>query len=150
MKRTLPALLVAVGVVACASINSQTNSYATLEEARQAGAVAQGWVPAWLPPASHDIREAHVPGTPAKWGIVNFPQEESDVLRAALVPDEFPLDGQRCEMPGRIEWWPIELRGSINGERLAAIGIRGYRTREGDLIMAVNWKQGRAYYWTPR
>lgn len=146
------AVLVAAAVWsgACAGINSQTNSFATLDEARQAGAVANGWVPAWLPPGSHDIREAHVPGTPALWGIVNFPQAESDVLRSALVPDEIALDGLRLETPGRIEWWPIELRGALNGERLGVVGIRGYRARQNDLIVAVNWKQGRAYYWSPR
>ena len=144
----LAALLVTAA--ACAGINSQTNSFATLDEAQRAGAVAQGYVPAWLPPGSHDIREAHVPGTTARWGIVNFPPGEADVLRAALAPGELSLDGQRCEMPGRIEWWPIELRGRMDGERLASIGIRGYRTRQGDLVMAVNWNQGRAYYWAAR
>lgn len=146
----LAPLLVALCVGACAGINSQTNSFSTLDEARQAGAVANGWVPAWLPPGSHDIREAHVPGTTSLWGIVNFPQAESDVLRAALLPDEVALSGLRIDTPGRIEWWPIELRGALNGERLAVVGIRAYRARQNDLIVAVNWKQGRAYYWFPR
>ena len=135
---------------ACAGINSQTNAYATLEEARQAGAVANGWIPEWLPPGSHDLREAHVPGTTSVWGIVNFPQDQADLFRAALLPDQVPLDGLRLEMPGRIEWWPIELRGALNGERLGIVGIRGYRARHNNFIVAVNWNQGRAYYWSTR
>ena len=141
---------VVVCAIACAGINSQTNSFSTFDEARQAGAVANGWVPEWLPPGSHDIREAHVPGTTSLWGIVNFPEEQSGHLRAALVPDEIALDGLRLGAPGRIEWWPIELRGALNGERLGVVGIRGYRARHNDLIVAVNWKQGRAYYWSTR
>jgi hypothetical protein len=131
---------------ACAGINSQTNSFATLDEARQAGAMAKGWIPEGLPAGSHDIREAHLPGTPQRWGIVNFPQSEADILRG-LLQDELSLQGQRCDMPKRIEWWPIEMRGELNAERLAATGIRGYRAKAGDLIFAVNWNQGRAYYW---
>ena len=146
----LAAWLAVVSSVACAQINSQTNSFATLEEARQAGAVSNGWVPGWLPAGSYDIREAHVPGTTSLWGIVNFPHEGADALRAALVPDEIPLDGMRVEMPRRIEWWPIELRGALNGERLGIVGIRGYRARRDNLIVAVNWNQGRAYYWSVR
>ena len=147
-------LALAAGVLACAAacagVNSQTNAYATFDEARQAGAVAKGYVPAWLPPGSHDLREAHVPDTTALWGIVNFPQDQAEIFRAALVPGELPLDGVQVDMPGRIEWWPHELRGALNGERLGIVGIRGYRSRANDLVVAVNWQQGRAYYWSPR
>ena len=136
-------------VAACSGINSQTNSFATLAEARQAGAMRDGWLPEGLPPGSHDIREAHVPGTPQRWGIVNFPPAEADTLRALLQPDELPLTGQRVDAPARIEWWPIALRGQLDGERLGITGIRAYRAKRGDLILAVNWKQGRAYYWAP-
>ena len=132
---------------ACSGINSQTNSFATLAEARQAGAVGQDRIPEGLPPGSHDLREAHVPGTRQRWGIINFPEAEAGVLRALLAPEETSLDGQRCDAPGRIEWWPIVLRGDLNGERIAATGIRSYRSKEGQLIFAVNWSQGRAYYW---
>ena len=144
-----PAAMALVAAVACSGINAQTNSFATLAEAREAGAIAKGWIPEGLPPASHDIREGHVPGTTARWGIIDFPQSEEASLRALLQPDGIPLSGQRCEIPGRIEWWPLMLRGSLDGERLSATGIRAYRAKEGNLIFAVNWSQGRAYFWTP-
>src|SRR5688500_10976851 len=102
--RPIAAAVVAAG---CAGINSQTNSFATLAEAREAGAVAQGWIPEGLPPGSHDLREAHLPGTRQRWGIVNFPEMEADVLRRLLDAGEISLDGQRCDAPARIEWWPI-------------------------------------------
>lgn len=131
----------------CAGINSQTYSFATLDEARRAGAISKGWVPEGLPASSHDIRVAQVPDTSQHWGIINFPRAEEGSLRALLMPDEVSLTGEHCDMPGRIEWWPIVLRGELNGERLAATGIRGYRAKSGDLLFAVNWNQGRAYYW---
>jgi hypothetical protein len=134
----------------CAGVNSQAYSFATLEEARQAGAMAQGWVPEGLPAGSHDLRVAQVPGTSQHWGIVNFPAAEDGPLRALLQPQEVLLTGQHCDMPPRFEWWPMVLRGRLDGERLAATGLRGYRARTGNRLFAVNWKQGRAYYWEER
>jgi hypothetical protein len=147
--RTVIVAVVFTLAAACAGLNSQTNAFATLAEARQAGAIANGWIPEGLPPGSHDLREAHVPGTPQRWGIVNFPPSESDALRALFQPQEMSLQGQRCDMPRRIEWWPVMLRGDLDGDRLAATGIRAYRAKSGDLVFAVNWNQGRAYYWAP-
>ena len=134
---------------ACAGINAQTNSFATLSEARQSGAIAQGWIPEGLPAGAHDIREGHVPGTPQRWGLFEYPKSEEASLRALLQPEEIALDRERCEVPGRIEWWPLMLRGALDRERLAATGIRVYRAKEGNLLVAVNWSQGRAYFWTP-
>jgi hypothetical protein len=141
------AIGIAVALTACAGINSQTYSFATLDEARRAGAISHGWIPEGLPPGSHDIRVAQLPDTSQHWGIINFPAAEEGVLRALLQPTEVSLTGEHCDMPGRIEWWPVVLRGELDGERLAATGIRGYRANAGQLLFAVNWSQGRAYYW---
>jgi len=131
----------------CAGIKSQTNSFASLAEARQAGAITNGWIPDGLPPGSHDIREGHVPGTSQRWGLFEYPQAEEAVLRGLLQPDEISADGQQCDVPSRIEWWPLVLRGQLDGNRLASTGVRIYPAKDSDLLFAVNWKQGRAYYW---
>ena len=134
---------------ACSGINAQTNSFTTLADARQSGAIGKGWIPEGLPPDAHDIREGHVPGTSERWGIFEYPESQEATLRALLQPDEIPLDGERCEIPGRIEWWPVMLRGALDGKRLSSTGIRAYRAKTGNLIFAVNWSQRRAYFWTP-
>jgi hypothetical protein len=136
--------------VACAGINAQTNAYATLAEARDAGAVARGWVPDGLPGGTHDLREAHVPDTPQRWGIFNFPSEEADALKRLLQAEPVALTGVYAGAPARIEWWPVVLRGRIDGDVLARAGVTAYRAKEGDLVFAVNWNQGRAYYWAIR
>ena len=149
MTRTLlTALLGFVPVVAggCSGINAQTNSFATLAEARQAGAIAKGWMPEGLPAGSHDIREGHVPGTSQRWGIFEFPHGEEETLRALIQPEETPAEGRRCEIPPRIEWWPIMLRGALDGGSLAATGTRLYRAKSGGLLFAINWNQARAYF----
>lgn len=149
VRRPSIAGLLLILATACSGIDAQTNAFATLEEARKAGAIANGWIPDGLPPGTHDIREGHVPGTPERWGIVNFPPSQEAALRALLQPEEIPVTGQRCEVPGRIEWWPVILRGTLDAERIAATQLRLYRARQSDVLFAVNWSQGRAYFWTP-
>lgn len=131
---------------ACSGIKARTNSFATLAEAREAGAISRGWIPDGLPPASHDIRVAYVPDGPQRWGIVNFPQAEAQALET-LLAGEMSLRGVECDVPRRIEWWPIVLRGDLDAQRIQETGLRAYRTRQGNLIFVVNWNQGRAYYW---
>ena len=146
--RRLASVFVVLLLAACAGIQSQTNSFATLSEARQAGAIANGWIPEGLPPGSHDIREGHVPGTSQRWGLFEFPNTEASMLRALIEPQEIPADGVGSDIPARIEWWPVMLRGPLDGPRLAATGTHVYRAKTGGLMFAVNWNQARAYYWS--
>ena len=46
-------------LLGAATWRSSANTYATLAEARAAGAVERGWLPPLLPAGAHDIREAH-------------------------------------------------------------------------------------------
>jgi len=148
MRIVLCAFGTAVFLMGCAGIRSQTNSYATLAEARQAGAIAHGWIPDGLPTASHDIREGHIPGTSQHWGLFEYPHAEEGMLRALLEPQETSAEALDCDIPARIEWWPLILRGPLDSGRLAATGTRVYRAKSGRLLFAINWSQGRAYYWT--
>lgn len=149
MIRGRPAVfLLGLVLIGCSGINSQTNSYTTLTEARQAGAIANGWIPEGLPSGAHDIREGHVPGTSQHWGLFEFPNGEAAMLRALLDKEEMPPDRVVCDVPARIEWWPLVLRGPLDGSRVAATGIRLYRGSTGDVLYAINWNQGRAYYWS--
>ena len=146
-----PALIAVffLAVASCSGIKARTNTFATLSDARAAGAISNGWIPDGLPPQSHDLREAHVPDSPQRWGLFEYPPSDEAALRALLNPEEMSLEGQRCDIPARIEWWPLVLRGDLNGERVAATGLHAYRSRIGNLIFAINWRQGRAYYWAP-
>lgn len=136
-----------MGLAACSDIRSQTYTYATLDEAREAGAISRGWMPDGLPPGAYEIRVAFVPDTTERWGLFNFPPSERDHLERLVSDEEIDLDGLRPGVPARIEWWPVAFRGTLDGERLALTGLKAYRSRDGRLIVAVNWNQGRAYYW---
>jgi hypothetical protein len=141
-----PAILATLMVSACSNSNVITNSYATLDEARTAGAIANGYLPDGLPPSTGEIREAHDPDNRRHWALFSFSPGEAGHLRAIVGPQEVSLDGQQSDVPGRLEWWPLLLRARLDAERLRATGLLTYR--RGDVFYAVNWNQGRAYLWT--
>ena len=143
-----PALLAALFASACRNINVVTASYATLDEARLAGAVSGGYLPEGLPPSARDIREGHDPESHRHWALFSFSPDEADHLRRLIGAEEVSVDGQTCDIPGRIEWWPLVLRNQLEADRIHATGLATYRSTAGDLLFAVNWNQGRAYLWT--
>ena len=136
-------------VADCASPSVHTATYATFAEARAAGAVAKGLVPAMLPPNAYELRAAYSTNGPERWGLFNFRDTDIEALRSVLQPEEVSFAGTEMTIPGRIEWWPVILRGTLDAERIQDTGLRAYPARSGGLRFAVNWKQGRAYYWTP-
>jgi hypothetical protein len=127
----------------CRNNDVVTESYATMAEARASG----GSIPAEVPEGAHDIRTATDARSRRRWGLFNFPAADADGLRAMLQAEEMSLAGVDCDIPARIEWWPVLLRGRVNAEHAKAAGLQSYRSRQGDLVVVVNWKQGRAYYW---
>lgn len=147
MTARLVILVCLVAAVACSNIRSQTENYATLDEARSAGAIEKGWLPDILPPEAYEIRVGYVPDSTHKWGLFNFPPEQGEALRLRLGP-QVELDGLTVDVPARIEWWPVALRRTLDGEQLHVTGLQGYRSHDGALVIAVHWNQGRAYYWS--
>ena len=148
VKRSLAGAALVLAVCSCRNLNVVTASYNTLADARDAGAMAKGRLPEGLPPGTTDLREAFNVDTNARWGLFSFPPREASHLRALLDTTEFPLTGERCAPPRRIEWWPILLRGDLDAERIAAAGLKAYKSRDATLLFVLNWNQGRAYYWS--
>ena len=136
--------------LACHDLQVVTNSYNTYGDARSSGAIEKGWLPALVPAGAHDIREAHdQANTRRRWGLFSFRPADDPDLRARL-GSEFGFQGIRVDAPPRIEWWPILLRGALDHAQLAATGLHGYDVPGDELVIAVNWNQRRAYYWSRR
>ncbi len=147
-----PLTLVLVMVVMTMSLGCRdkdvvTEAYATMAEARDAGAPGRGDLPQGLPEGVYELRTASDLNSGRRWGLFNFVPTDADTMRSVLAAEEFSLAGVACDIPGRIEWWPQLLRGQLNAEHAKAAGLQAYRSRQGGLIVVVNWKQGRAYYW---
>jgi hypothetical protein len=143
----LAAFVLIAALAGCASERVSTMSFASWREARDAGAVGRGWVPGMLPEGAYELRAAYEPDGWKRWGIMNFRSEDAAALRAIIDPGEFSLEGTRIDIPGRVEWWPVAMRGDLDHQALAATGLQAYRVKDSRLILAVNWSQGRAYYW---
>jgi hypothetical protein len=145
--RRLLVVCLAAAAARCSNIDVVTASYASRSEARASGAIDRGWIPAWIPESAEGIREAHDLDSNRRWGLFDFAPGEADAIRAALDPSSVSLTGIECGIPGRIEWWPLVLRGSLDAGKIRDAALEAYRTKAGSVIVVVNWKQGRAYYW---
>ena len=138
----------ALALPACSGVRSESDTFATVQEARTAGAVARGWVPEGLPESTTDLRDAHVPsGT--HWGRFSFQPSQGDVLRS-LIGEEITTTPPPCDPPGRFEWWPRLLRTPINLDTAHVTGLHLYTSRDGTRVFAINWNQGQGYYWSMR
>ena len=60
--RVIAIVCAAVLIAGCGDVNVQTDSFATMAEARQRGAIERGWVPPFLPDAVYELRA--VTGSP--------------------------------------------------------------------------------------
>jgi hypothetical protein len=140
---------IGVGLMAllagCSGVDVQVGVYQTLEEARAAGAIDNGWVPQGLPASAADLREGHLDDG-RRWGTFSFDASHRAPLEA-LLGSEITSGVLSCDAPGRLEWWPRVLRSPIDPTHVASTGFRLYPSRDGALTFAVNWNQGRAYYW---
>jgi hypothetical protein len=140
---TAAAVLLLLALVGCSDLRVKMGIYATLDEARKAGAVASGWVPEGLPQGTSDLREGHLPDG-RHWGAFTFPSGDDAPVRA-LIGAEIVTGTLECEPPGRLEFWPRVLFSPVDVERVRSTGFRVYHG--GDRTYAINWGQGRAYYW---
>jgi hypothetical protein len=135
--------MVALG--ACSSdLTVRMGIYQTVEEARNAGAVANGWVPDGLPPGTNDLREGHL-ADGRHWGAFSFPSNQAAPIRA-LIESEITSGTLSCDPPGRLEFWPRLLMSPVDVDRVRTTGFRMYHAA-GGRTFAINWGQGRGYYW---
>jgi hypothetical protein len=137
-------LLLALSVAACGDLRVEYTVFNTAGEARAGGAIAGGWVPDGLPPSASDVRAGYLPDG-RHWGVFAFPPGGEPAVRS-LVRDEITSGTLACDPPGRLEFWPRVLRTPVDVDRVRSTGFRVYRGIDARTY-AINWGQGRAYYW---
>src|SRR5262245_47125255 len=109
-------LLVALAFVTggCTSLERSESSYGSVAEAAASGAIDRGWLPADLPPSAAAIREWHDLDTNRGFGTLRFGSTDDRWVqgRWTAVGDDHALSVRR--QPGDPDWWPNELRGSVD------------------------------------
>ena len=143
MPRLLTVLPLLLALAGCSDLRVKMGIYQSVDEARAAGAIANRWVPDGLPSLTTDLREGHMPDG-RHWGAFSFPVTDPAPVRALLGP-EITTGTMECRPPGRLDFWPRVLRSPVDVEHVRSTGFRLYTG--GDRIYAINWGQGRAYYW---
>ena len=138
-------VLMVLGLGACAGspLSVKVGVYHSVGEARTAGAIASGWVPDGVPPAASDLREGHMPDG-RHWGVFAFAPPDEAAVRA-LVQTEITSGTLTCDPPGRLDFWPRVLHSPVDVEKVRSTGFRVYSGA--GRSYAINWGQGRAYYW---
>ena len=101
---------------------------------------------AGIPEGAYDIRAAQRSVAPADWGLFNFQPADAEALRAMLQPGDESVArrrGVRYPRAGSSGGpHPARARSMPNRQGRRAHGPTA--SREGGLVVAVNWKQGRA------
>jgi len=139
-------LIAAVILVAgCSDLRVKESVFTNLAEARADRTIPAASVPQGLPESATDLRVGYLPDG-RHWGVFTFPPKDADAIRA-LLGSEISASPPPCEPPGRLEWWPRLLRTPIDLEALRSTGFRLYAARAGAATFAINWGQGRAYFW---
>jgi hypothetical protein len=129
---------------ACGDLRVRVGVFETAAEARAAGAIEAGWVPAGVPAGASDIREGHTPDG-RYWGVFAFAGTDEAAVRAML-GDEITDGTLTCDPPGRLEFWPRLVRTPVDVAKVRSTGFRSYHGKDGRTYV-VNWGQRRAYYW---
>lgn len=144
-RRKLLFAALSLTLLSCSDLRVKEGIYANLDEAKAAGAIEAGWVPSGLPADATDFREGHLPDG-RHWGVFTFGPRDLDAVRALIGP-EITTAVPPCDPPGRLEWWPQLLHTPIDLDPVRSTGFRLYTDRAGQNAFAINWGQGRAYYW---
>jgi len=136
--------LMLVVVAGCSDLRVKLAVYNSVDDARAGGAMTAGWVPDGVPASAGDLRVGYMPDG-RQWGVFAFQSSGADAVRA-LIQDEITSGTITLEPPGRLEFWPQILRRLVEVEHVRTTGLRIYRGRDARTY-AINWGQGRAYYW---
>ncbi len=132
----------------------QESSYASLNDAINAGEVTRGWIPDYLPRSSHAIRIIYDPSSPRTWCAFEFfPADSGDLKRNLTSVNALPERVKHVDDPG-LSWWPRILKGDIDVARFHRDGFDAYVAEEPDIqssndvvLFAIDWAKGRGFFY---
>jgi len=129
--------------------------YSNLHDAANAGEIARGWLPDFLPPSSHAIRIIYAAESSRTWCAFDFaPADDSTRLKDSIRPlDSLPDAAKVIDSPGS-SWWPGFLSGCLDENAIQRNGYTLYATQENALpnepdmlLFAIDWKNGHGFFY---
>ena len=152
-------ILIGVVFLACCGCSDSFDaSYATLDDARRAGAISRGWIPECLPSSSREIREHHDIDINHGWMRFGFEPADSVVFLHAIrrVPDD-SIRFLQLAIPS-VPWWnsslsPGRLPEASNERGFLFFTLRYEETNEAGTVFTTDWRfalklsEGVGYGW---
>lgn len=136
-----------VAPVPSARVAASESRWPDLKTAIAAGAVADGWVPAFVPASAEDLRVWRDAPDGRGWLRFNLSKPELDRLAARFGH----IRPQNLGPGPAIGWWPPELRGTFlvggphSGWVIAWTGRSD--NRGGEVNLALDFNRGYGYVW---
>ena len=131
-------------------------TYATYEVMVADGALARGWIPAFVPPSATDFEECHDLDTNASWLRFSVPQESVSSIKTQLTAAGRGAVAYPKYPPGK--WrvrWPHELtEGGSESVRYSlhtfeyTSNVGGVKRPERDFV-AIDESSGTVWHWRP-
>ena len=133
----------------------QVAEYPTLAAARTDGAIARGWIPAWMPDSARRLREVHDLDTNERWlALTVSPEYWWDVLRIAWpmglrpVPEDSAASYMTRPPRALREVWPKELSDPPRSRSWEWRFVTLFRMPDERYCLAIDWKTGRGWGWS--
>lgn len=128
-----------------------SSEYSTMQEAVDAGALRNGWIPSDMPASAHSIVEVHSVDSNEIWLKFQYEGQGIERLRDKCTEDpEVALpDAKRTRL--NVPWWPQGLSPgdeALSGE-FVFFSCHGVKHAESLLSsgMALDQSEGLVYYW---
>ncbi|MDH3975804.1 MAG: hypothetical protein OEV42_16140 [Deltaproteobacteria bacterium] len=128
-----------LGLIACSDVVDEV--YKDLSEAKEAGAIQRGWIPAWLPATSYKIKETHDLDTNKSILMWKFDKEEKWKVPTSCHQIR-PLEVRGPAI--NRSWWPPDLPES----QVQTYAYVYYECEEG-AFMAHKPDSYKMFFWQP-
>lgn len=133
--------LLVLSAVACRE--DFETSYRTYHDAVADGAIARGWLPAWLPPTATDIVEWHNLDTNATFASFNYGSAATLTFLSKCEPtSRRPLRSQPRSASWPRDWSDLQFYSCVEKTRFA-----DGRVEVRETWVAIDRKRTRAYFW---
>jgi hypothetical protein len=149
VRKTIIATILVAQLWSVGCSDRREASFATPKEARNAGAVAKGWIPGDLPDSATELREVHDVDTNEVWGTFRLYTNEPGTIGLSRI-EASRINGHSVRAP-RVTWWPEKLSGSLDARSLEKDGFELYAARgQTEFWIAINQQTHQGFFWSTR